>query len=181
MAMAVNEEDAAAVKDILVDGENVELTATQRRIGPGGSITTPTTVVCTNKRIIILNRATLGIRKDYESIYYRQITSVRLENGIINGSVFIRVQGYDRDKGLLKNGREEGEIDGLRKEEAQEMADFINRMLTEIDGGNYEEAQPSVQREGGADEGTYIYCSKCGAKNEASAKFCSSCGAPLSH
>ncbi|MEM3827237.1 MAG: PH domain-containing protein [Candidatus Micrarchaeaceae archaeon] len=174
--MAINEEEAKLVKDILVEGERVELTATQRRVGPGGSITTPTTVVCTDKRVIILNRATLGVRKDYESIYYKQITSVRLENGIINGSVFIRVQGYDRDKGLLKNGKEEGEIDGLKKEEAKEMADFINKMLVKLNS----EGENSVpQPEGSNMEGGYIYCSKCGERNDASAKFCSSCGAPL--
>ncbi|MGC8478804.1 MAG: PH domain-containing protein [Candidatus Micrarchaeia archaeon] len=176
--MPIDPKDVEIVRDILVPGENVTFSATQRRVGPGGSITTPTTVICTNKRIIILNRATLGIRKDYESIYYKQITSVRLENGIINGSVFIRVQGYDKDKGLLKNGREEGEIDGLKREEAQELADFLNRKLTEINSEEYEEPRAPEQEE--SEAGEYIYCSKCGARNDASAKFCSSCGAPLS-
>ncbi len=177
--MAVDQNDAEIVSDILVPDENVMFSATQRRVGPGGSITTPTTVLCTNKRIIILNRATFGIRKDYESIYYKQITSVRLENGIINGSVFIRVQGYDKDKGLLQNGREEGEIDGLKREEAQELADFLNKKLTEINNEDYEEPHDEGRNENG-EEGEYIYCSKCGARNDASAKFCSSCGAPLS-
>ena len=173
--MPVKEEEAALVNDTLMPNETVKFTATQRRVGPGGSITTPTTVVCTNDRIIIVNRANLGIRKDYESVYYRQITSVRYESGIINASVFVRVQGYDRDKGLLKNGREEGEIDGLRKEEAKEMADYINSVLSRIEGTDGDtQASPS-----GGSGGAYIYCQSCGARNDASAKFCSACGAKL--
>lgn len=170
--MVVNGEEAALVKDILMPQEVVKFTATQRRVGPGGSITTPTSVICTSDRIIIVNRANLGIRKDYESIYYKQITSVRYESGIINASVFIRVQGYDRDKGLLKNGREEGEIDGLRKDEAKEMADYINSVLGEV---NRVPDAPQPESSGG-----YIFCQQCGAQNNVGAKFCSACGAKLS-
>ena len=168
--MAIDKEDVERVKSVLMPGETVEITATQRRIGPGGSVLTPTTVVCTNKRIIIVNRATLGIRIDYESIAYKQVTSVRLESGIINGSVFIRVQGYDRDKGLLKGGREEGEIDGLRKSDAKQISDYISKMITVGGGGGA----------AGEDDESGIFCSKCGAKNSADAVFCSTCGEKLS-
>jgi hypothetical protein len=174
--MSISSEEADLVKDILMPEEAVKFTATQRRVGPGGSITTPTTVICTNQRIIIVNRASLGIRKDYESIYYRQITSVRYESGIINASVFIRVQGYDRDKGLLKSGREEGEIDGLRKEEAKEMADYINNVLGGIEGVSQ---QTPIDQSQGSPTGGYIYCQQCGAQNSIDAKFCSKCGAKL--
>lgn len=167
--MAIDKEDVERVKSILMPGEAVEITATQRRVGPGGSVLTPTTVVCTNKRVIIVNRATLGIRIDYESIAYKQVTSVRLESGIINGSVFIRVQGYDKDKGLLQGGREEGEIDGLRKADAKQISDYISKMITVGDA--------QTQAAGG--EGGE-FCSKCGAKNVAGATFCSSCGERLS-
>ena len=163
--MAIDNEDVEIVKKILMDGETVGITATQRRVGPGGSILTPTTVVCTNKRIIIVNRATLGIRMDYESIAYKQVTSVRFESGIINGSVFIRVQGYDKDKGLLKGNREEGEIDSLRKADAKLIADYVNKMIS---GEGLQE---------GSGEG--VFCTKCGAKNGSGSLFCSSCGEKL--
>src|SRR5271169_2472068 len=105
--MNVDPNDLKAVQKILWPGEHVEGTVMQRRVGPGGSVTVPTSVIATDKRIIIVNRATLGLRHDYEVIPYSTISSVRLEHGIISSSVFIRVNGYDTDKGLLKNGKQE--------------------------------------------------------------------------
>ncbi|MDE1868902.1 MAG: PH domain-containing protein [Candidatus Micrarchaeota archaeon] len=171
-----NAETAEALKGILWPGESVELAVEQRRIGPGGSVTTPTTVVATDKRLMIINKATLGIRQDYEVIPYKQITSVRLEHGVISSSVFIRVQGYDRDKGLLKSGKEEGEIDGLRNRDASALADALNRrvnMNQPVVGAG------AAQQNSKAEPGAYIYCSSCGARCNVDAKFCSSCGAAI--
>ncbi|MDE1874179.1 MAG: PH domain-containing protein [Candidatus Micrarchaeota archaeon] len=170
--MAVNDEDVKAAKSILWPDEKVEVTVRQRRIGPGGSATAPTSVLATDKRIIILNRATLGIRQDYEAIPYRQITSVRLEHGMISSSVFVRVMGYDRDQGLLKNGKEEGEIDGLSNSDAKTLADYLNRKLEDA-----EQEPESSNADAGSE--VAVYCSKCGAKNQPGSKYCSRCGAPL--
>ena len=52
-----------AAKSILEPGEEVVMTARQRRVGPGGSVTTPTSVLATTKRVIIINRATLGAER----------------------------------------------------------------------------------------------------------------------
>ena len=87
--MQVDPEELNVVKNILWPGEQVRGTFKQRMVGPGGSITVPTTVVVTDNRVIIVNRATLGFRKDYEVIPYQRITSVRLEGGIISSSVCI--------------------------------------------------------------------------------------------
>ena len=170
--MAVDPNEVAWVKELLWPDETADLTVRQRRIGPGGSLTVPTSVIATNKRLMIVNKATLGIRKDYEVIPYNQITSVRLENGILSSSVFIRVQGYDRDKGLLKKGKEEGEIDGLNNRDAKALSDYINRRLEDSPETNTREQADKVL-------GAYMFCTKCGTKNNADAKFCSSCGSRL--
>ncbi len=170
--MAIDQDEVKGVKDILWPDEKVMLTVKQRRVGPGGSVTVPTSVVATDKRIIIVNKANLGIRKDYESIPYKQITSVRLEKGLISSTVFVRVQGYDKDKGLLKNGKEEGEIDGLHGGDAKALADYLNSLL---DTGAPEAAPQGAQ--GGTG---FVFCSKCGARNAAGSAFCSKCGAKLS-
>jgi len=167
--MAISAEEMKLVEGILVPGEEPIISVMQRRVGPGGSVTTPTTVVATDKRVIIINRASLGIRKDYEAIPYKQIASVRLEHGIISSSVFIRVEGYDTDKGLLKNGRQEGEIDGLRNNDAKELSDEINRRILSVtDSGE--------SSTGGTGS---LFCTKCGAKNASGANFCAKCGQPL--
>jgi membrane protease subunit (stomatin/prohibitin family) len=101
---------------------------------------------------------------------------VRLEHGIISSSVFIRVQGYDRDKGLLKNGKEEGEIDGLSNKEAQDLSDYLNRRQEQIEAvAEGDEVQGQMDNGMGA----YVYCSKCGTKDSSDAKFCGNCGAKL--
>jgi hypothetical protein len=179
--MAVNADDAGLVKELLWEGEVVEETARQRGVGPGGSLTAPTSVVCTNKRLIIVNKATLGLRKDYEVIQYRQITSVRLEHGIISSSVFIRVQGYDRDKGLLGAGKEEGQIDGLRNKEARHLADYLNKKIAAAgespmaaNGNQQQQANGTAPPGPGAK-----FCAKCGHSYTPGSKFCENCGAKL--
>jgi hypothetical protein len=169
--MAIDQSDLDSAKGVILPDEKVQMTVRQRRVGPGGSMTVPTSVIATDKRLIIVNKATLGIRKDYEVILYRQITSVRFEKGIISSSVFIRVQGYDKDQGLLKGGKEEGEIDGLNNADAKALADYVNQMV--VDGGAGEAAASS-----GA-PGSSVFCSKCGARNAAGARFCDKCGARL--
>lgn len=148
--MAVNPEEAALVKDLLEPGEEVELTVRQRRVGPGGSLVTPSSVVATNKKIILVNRATLGLRKDYEVIPYLRVTSVRLEKGVISSSVFIRVEGYDRDKGLLKNGKEEGEIDGMNNRDAKALCELVNEKLEKEE----EKDEPELDEDDTQQKGT---------------------------
>lgn len=169
--MPVNEHEVDAVKNLLWPNEVVEGTVEQRRIGPGGSLIAPTLVIATNMRIIIVNKASLGMRKDYEIIPYKQITSVRLEHGIISSTIFLRVDGYDTDKGLLSNGKQEGEMDGLKNREAVELADLINKKITQ----NIEPAEGQLDSKIGA----YVYCTNCGAKDKADAKFCGRCGTKL--
>ena len=191
--MVVHQEDAdfANGKKALWPEEKIMVTATERRIGPGGSLITPTTVIATDKRILIINRATFGIRSDIESIPYNRISSVRLEKGIISSSVFLRVAGYTSsgEQGFLKPGEQEGEIPGLRAQDAKDLSDHIEKMIAgmdpvDVDGPvqlptNKPKNKTNAAPQDNSGKGAYIYCSKCGTKNNLSAKFCSSCGAPL--
>ncbi|MGC8571899.1 MAG: zinc-ribbon domain-containing protein [Candidatus Micrarchaeia archaeon] len=130
--MAIYQKDVNVAKKYLWQDEQIQVTATQRKIGPGGSLITPTTVVLTNKRILLINRATFGLRKDVESIPYSMVASVRVENGFISSSVFLRVGGYSSpgERGFLKPGEQEGEISGLRKIDASALADFVERVIS---------------------------------------------------
>lgn len=176
--MGVDPEEAEAAKSVLWPNEKVEVTVRQRlNLIAGGSVITPTSVIATDKRLIILNRASLRFRTDYEVIPYKQVSTVRLEHGIISSTVFIRVLGYDKDKGLLKNGKQEGEIDGLKNTDAQELVDYINRKIGELE--DIAEGEPETEGQSDRTMGAYTYCNKCGAKNADGSKFCSKCGARL--
>ncbi len=182
--MKLEQSDVNLVKKVLWPNETVVGTVRQSRILPGGSVVVPTSVIITNERIIIVNREALGIRHDYESIPYSSITSVRLEQGVITSSVFIRVQGYDTDKGLLKNGKEEGEIYGLHGGDARDLANYLNQRLeakAEVEERAEESEAGVADRSGEMDSkvGGFIFCSKCGAKNPAGASFCTKCGAKI--
>lgn len=179
--MQIDASELMLAKKILWPEEEVEGTIKQRRFMPGGSLITPTTVIVTDKRLIIINRASLGFRQDYEVVPYNAIMSVRLEHGIITSTVFIRVLGYDTDKGLLGKGKQEGEIDGLKNKDATELTDYLNKKLEKRF-----DAQASVDKQIQGKEqqldngvGSYVYCNNCGTKNVADAKFCSKCGESL--
>lgn len=175
--MEVDANEAKLVSDMLWAGEVVEKVAKQRRLGPGGSLTAPTSVICTNKRLIIVDRAAMGLRKDFEVIQYKQITSVRFERGIVSSSVFIRIQGYDRSKGILAQGKDEGQIEGLSNKEASDLADYINKKISAE-----EHLISDVEPKNPADAdgvGAYVYCGKCGHKDRAGMKYCENCGAKL--
>ncbi len=179
--MQIDATELRLAKKILWPQEEVEGTIKQRRFLPGGSLITPTTVVVTDKRLIIINRASLGLRQDYEVVPYTAIVSVRLEHGIVTSTVFVRVQGYDTDKGLLASGKQEGEIDGLKNKDAVELTDYLNKKLEErLDAAAEMEkdVQDKVQHPD-TSVGSYIYCNNCGTKNKASAKYCSKCGSLL--
>ena len=168
--MAIEQEDVDPIKDELWPDEKVILTVRQRRVGPGGSMVTPTSVVATNKRIIIINRETLGLRHDIESVGYDHITSVRWEHGIISSSVFLRVSGFSTEKGFLKGKNDqEGEIDGLNNNDAKELSDYVEKMLSGEEG---KDAQPQA----GDAPGGGGFCSNCGAVLDAGSKFCPKCG-----
>lgn len=174
--MVIEQEDVNLVKKELWPDEVVELTARQRRVGPAGDLINPTSVVATNKRIIIVNKTTLGIRKDFESIAYKQITSVRMEKGIISSAVFVRVEGYDTDKGFLKgSGRQEGMIDGLNNTDAKLLSDWIEKMIS----GEIPDGGPALRANTGAQGAKGSFCENCGAMLPPGAKFCTRCGAKV--
>lgn len=179
--MNIDPDDIGIARKVLWPDETVEGTVKQRRFLPGGSLITPTSVVVTDKRLIIINRASLGFRQDYEVVPYNAIVSVRLEKGIITSTVFVRVQGYDVDRGLLKgSSKQEGEIDGLKNKDAVELTDYINKKLEQrLDAQDEVEKDVQSREQSDSKAGSYIYCNNCGTKNPSSAKFCSKCGKSL--
>ena len=154
--MAIDQVEVGKVAHLLWPHEGAELTVKQKRVGPGGAPINPTSVICTNERIIIINRSALGLRKDYEIITYAKVVHVRLERGIFSSSVILRLFGGDTGRGFLTTEREEGEVNGLRFRDA--------KMVRSTEKG---------------EKGIYQYCPRCGARNPKGAESCANCGIPL--
>ncbi len=186
--MVVHPGDVEFAKKWFWQDETAIVTATQRRLGPGMSLINPTTVVVTNKRILIINRATLGLRKDVETIPFNRVTSVRVENGFISSSVYLRVSGYSSgEQGFLKPGEDEGQIDGLHQQDAKDLADYVDKVISgEISSGSQPDMPtapqqaPQPQRPARQTSSSVtVYCPKCKARNDSAAAFCEMCGAKL--
>ena len=161
--------DRRAVKDIrneLLPDERVEMTTKQRRFSPGGAILTPSTLIATNRRLIVLYRTEFGFKKVYEIIPYNKLTTVRLESGLFSSTIHLHVLGV-ADHTQRDDGRIEEEFSGLKHKEAEAMVTFINKKLS----------RDSHEDLGSVED--YVYCPKCGARVAPTSTFCHNCGAKL--
>ena len=130
------------VQDHLDSDDQVLLVAKQSKFKPGGAVIAGGNVIyATNKKILIRNPTMLGLRTSVEEIPYSQITSVKLEKGIFSSTVVIRSPGLSelsrmsKSSGLLAWGRgEEGQIDAIPKEKAQELVRIIKEKMQSTKG-----------------------------------------------
>jgi ribosomal protein L40E len=167
------------VQQLLLPGEVVEKAFTQRRIAFGGSLMNPSAILTTNKRLLIIHSATMGMRKEYEIIPYEQIVDVTHNHGIFSSSVFVHMSGYHKDHGFSDKYAEEGEINGLRNSDADELVEYIGRQIALP----WKRQASAVQQAGAETEGrigAYVYCASCGYKNSIGTGYCRNCGTRLS-
>ena len=155
----------AKISKELLPGEKVEMTIKQRHLGPGGSVT-PTMLIATNRRLIIVYKANLGFKTVHEIITYNKITTVRLERGIVSSTIHLHVLGVEEQTPMGGNRIEE-EFSGLEHKGAETLASFLNSKIS----------KESRETSGVVED--YAYCSKCGAKAANTFAYCPSCGAKL--
>jgi len=93
------------IESILIPGEKIIIIAKQSRFVPGGSLFTPNTIYVTNFRIIFSDPKCLGLKAYIVDINYKDISNVRLEEGILSTEIFIksrfmsddiRIEGVDK-------------------------------------------------------------------------------------
>jgi len=125
-----SENELAEIEKIsksLLPGEEVLFVATQGRIVPGGSLTTPNTIFATNRRVIIRNPSLLGLRAGVEDYSYKSITGVKVEKGIFSSKVYITIPGLGGMESILRqHGIEEAELAAIPHEKAIELRNIIN-------------------------------------------------------
>ena len=125
------------IRDRLDDGENVVMWVRQSRIKPGsvGGIN-PNSIFVTEKRVIIRSPVTFGLGEHIEEYFYRQITNVRLEKGVMSASPVFYIPGMAE---LSKGGQagrcggrgERGTIDAIPKKDAEKIYGYVREKIRE--------------------------------------------------
>ena len=124
------------IRDRLDDGESVVMWVRQSRIKPGsvGGIN-PNSIFVTEKRVIIRSPVTFGLGEHIEEYFYRQITNVRLEKGVLSASLVFYIPGMTE---LSKSGRqmlwrkgERGTIDAIPKNDAERIYSYVREKIRE--------------------------------------------------
>lgn len=110
------------VKKVLEPSEKIKVVARQSRIMPGGSLVTPNIIFATNKRLIIRDPSSLGIRSHVDSIPYSQINKVHLEKGVFTSEIVM-------DVGQYESGDNKQVIQAIPKKKAEEILSTINQFL----------------------------------------------------
>ncbi len=127
LEMYLYQRESKTVSENLGQNDQVVHMARQRRLS--GAVISPAVVVLTSKNIIIVNRLLGGVRSDITFISHQDISSLRIAHGIIFSSVFVRIRGAVGEVGRVFKGKtEEGEINGLRREDAEEIFRKLNEM-----------------------------------------------------
>jgi hypothetical protein len=66
------------IKNLLLEKEEILLSASQNRAIPGGSINTPNAIYITNMRVIFKDPKWLGIKAQIIDVNYNDISNTRL-------------------------------------------------------------------------------------------------------
>lgn len=133
----VEQDELDKIKDRLDEAENVIMSVRQSRIRPGGAAAiNPNTIFVTEKRVIIRNPTRLGLGENIEEYFYHQITNIRLEKGLFSASLVFAIPGMTElskmDRSMSLWGRNaEGTIDGIPKDIAEKIYNYIREKISE--------------------------------------------------
>ncbi len=139
-------EEIRKIEEILNPNEEIFVVARQSRLRPGGSRLTPNTVYATDRRIIIRDPSMLGLKAEVIDIPYNLIANARLEKGVFSSSVIFTAPGLfnanigTRIPGVKRLGENEhgenGEIDAIPKDKADELIKIIRTGISQLRSGN---------------------------------------------
>ena len=115
------QEEIKRVQQMLEAAEKIKIVARQSRIRPGGSLVTPNIIFATDKRIIIRDPSTLGLRSGVESIPFSQINKVHLEKGAFSSELVLDVGQYEGDNAQ--------KIPSIPKKKAEKILSIIHEYI----------------------------------------------------
>lgn len=89
------------IDKMLGEGEQIILSATQSRVMPGGSHTTPDDIYVTNRRVILRNPRALGLKTDITDFSYTDLANVVMHKGMFTTEVEL-IPRFQGDKVKIK-------------------------------------------------------------------------------
>lgn len=144
------------IEKILNSDEKVLLVARESRLMPGGSALTPNCVIATERRVIIRDPYMLGLKSELIDIPYDVITSVKLQKGVFTSTILFKAPTMVNksklglmDENLSGEDDQEGVIEALPKDKAEELLEIIRRRMKANSTG---EATSSIDTISIADE-----------------------------
>ena len=122
-------EELKKINKYLEPGEPVLFIARQSRILPGGAKINPNTIFATDRKLIIRNPTTLGLREEVIQIPYKDITSVELEKGVFTTEIAIMAPGLTSDMNRFLKPTKKGlpGITAIPKDEAVKLFRIIEQ------------------------------------------------------
>lgn len=144
------------IEKILSSDEKVLLVARESRLMPGGSALTPNSVIATDRRVIIRDPYMLGFKSELIDIPYDVVTSVKLQKGVFTSTILFKAPTMVNksklglmDENISGEDDQEGVIEALPKDKAEELLEIIRRRMKANSTG---EATSSIDTISIADE-----------------------------
>lgn len=108
------------IKSMLLEGEEILMTAEQGRLKPGGSITTPNKIYITNMRLLFKDPRLFGLRAHIVDVNYVDISNVRLKRGILSTEIYLKSRFLS----------DEVRLPAVEKDVAQQVSGMIHKGMS---------------------------------------------------
>ena len=129
------EKESGLILDGIANGDSIVHISRQKKIS--GTVISPSVIITTMENIIIINRWAGGVKSDITYIPYSNIASIRISNGVLLSSLFIRVKGSASGAETIR-GKAEGMIRGLKRAEAERIFKHVNSIIHSAHGEGVE-------------------------------------------
>jgi Bacterial PH domain/Short C-terminal domain len=82
------------IMSLLLEKEQIIVSASQKRLVPGGSIHTPNAIYVTNLRVLFKDPKWLGMKANIVDVDYKDISNIRLKRGIFSTEIYLEARHH---------------------------------------------------------------------------------------
>ena len=82
------------IMSLLLEKEQIIVSASQKRLVPGGSIHTPNAIYVTNLRVLFKDPKWFGMKANIVDIHYKDVSNIRLKRGIFSTEIYLEARHH---------------------------------------------------------------------------------------